>query len=116
MSANALSALPAVTVAQTRVRLPASSDTSTVTVCVPAASAPVETVRFWPLMLAAPDTALPSTLTAIFAARAGYSPPSIVAVPVIEAEAPAETVSDVLFRRTAGASVLVTAWSAETTI
>ena len=87
-----------------------------VTQCVPADSAPVVTVSAEPFMEAAPDTGLPSTLTEMFAARAGYLPFSIVAVPVMVAEAFAFTVRDVLFSLTDGASVFVTAWSSETTI
>ena len=70
---------PAVTVAQTRVRLPASSDTSAVTQCVPADSAPVVMVMVEPPITAAPETALPSTLTAILLARTGYLLFSMVA-------------------------------------
>ena len=80
-----------------------------VTVWVPAASAPVVTVRPEPFMAAAPLCVFPSTLTVIFAARTGYLPFSMVAVPEIVAFAPASTVTAVLFRCTEGQSLFVTA-------
>ena len=60
-------------------------------------------------MDAAPLCVFPSTLTVIFAARTGYLPFSMVAVPEIVAFAPASTVTAVLFRCTAEQSLFVTA-------
>ena len=84
--------------------------------CVPADSAPVVMVSAEPFIEAAFGTSVPSILTAILAARAGYLPFSIVAVPVSVADAPALTVAPVLFSLTDGASVFVTAWCAVSTI
>ena len=62
-----------------------------------------------PLITAAPETALPSTLTAILLARTGYLPFSMVAVPESAAFVPMLTVAEVVFSLTNGASVFVTA-------